>query len=145
MTPYIKILIIKQNINKEIHYEKEKKICNEIQKRNKRKKPYQKNKKVRSKQRRNKIMSNIFDKHKTLGIDGKSILGLYAINDQIAKQCSAPFMAPTLGVALRNYRNFIKTIPDTVSSNDFQLLLIGSYDTSSGIILTDQIEVVENG
>lgn len=57
---------------------------------------------------------------------------VYSIRDKVARECGPLFVAKNDGVALRQFRNLLKT--DGVRPDDFELLLLGMFDTDGSCL-----------
>ena len=68
------------------------------------------------------------------------MLRVYSIKDEVAEEFSAPQLAKTDGVAVRMFQQAISKAP---YPQDYSLWRIGSFDTETGLIISEQIQKVD--
>ena len=61
------------------------------------------------------------------------VTGLYSILDRLAEETGPVFMAPTVAVAVRQYKNLMSGA-NVGRPEEYKLLHVGNYDNSRGVI-----------
>ena len=57
------------------------------------------------------------------------VVGVYAVLDRLAEESGPLFTAPTVAVAVRNYRNLMEGA-NVGRPEEYKLLHLGNYDTN---------------
>lgn len=61
------------------------------------------------------------------------VIGVYAVLDRLAEESGPLFTAPTVAVAVRNYRNLMEG-SNVGRPDEYKLLHLGNYDTNRSLI-----------
>lgn len=70
------------------------------------------------------------------------IVNLYTINDKVVQESGPVFQSKNDAVAIRSFMNMIRN-ESALAISDYQLVLLGSYDTENMTIVSTGPSIVE--